>query len=452
MKRFRNIFIIILILAAAGYAVYRWQANQAVALVSAYQLVAAERGDLTAQIGATGVVRSNQSAVLTWQTSGIIDEVLVKTGQEVEAGQELATLKQTSLPQNVILAKADLASSQQALEDLALNAELAKVKAMQDIVTFEQAVRDAQYILDNYIIPTEQQGLSAVEAVDKFKIELDEARLAFEPYKFFASSDATRQRLKEDLDSAQSRYNAAVKRLKYEFNLQVAQANLAKAQQDYYKWESGPDPRDITAVEARIEAAQATLDLTHLTAPFAGSITGISIKAGDKVNPASVAFQIDDLTHLLVDVRVSEVDINRIKINQEATISFDAILSKVYQGLVVEVDQVGTSNQGVVDFIVTIELSNADEDVKPGMTSAVNIVVNQLQDVLLAPNRAVRVKDGERVVYILQNNLPTPIIVKLGASSDAMSEVLESDLKVGDQIILNPPLVFEGGGPPPFAR
>lgn len=452
MKRFRNIFIIILILAAAGYAVYRWQANQAVALVSAYQLVAAERGDLTAQIGATGVVRSNQSAVLTWQTSGIIDEVLVKTGQEVEAGQELATLKQTSLPQNVILAKADLASSQQALEDLALNAELAKVKAMQDIVTFEQAVRDAQYILDNYIIPTEQQGLSAVEAVDKFKIELDEARLAFEPYKFFASSDATRQRLKEDLDSAQSRYNAAVKRLKYEFNLQVAQANLTKAQQDYYKWESGPDPRDITAVEARIEAAQATLDLTHLTAPFAGSITGISIKAGDKVNPASVAFQIDDLTHLLVDVRVSEVDINRIKINQEATISFDAILSKVYQGLVVEVDQVGTSNQGVVDFIVTIELSNADEDVKPGMTSAVNIVVNQLQDVLLAPNRAVRVKDGERVVYILQNNLPTPIIVKLGASSDAMSEVLESDLKVGDQIILNPPLVFEGGGPPPFAR
>ncbi len=452
MKRFRNIVIIILVLAAAGYAFYRWQLNQANTQVSSFQLVAAERGDLTAQIGATGVVRSNQSAVLTWQTSGIIGEILVNTGQDVTAGQELATLTQTSLPQNVILAKADLANSQQALADLALNAELAKVKAMQDIVTFEQAVRDAQYMLDNFIVPTEQQDLSAVEAVEKFKTELDEARLAFEPYKFYPSSDATRERLKDDLDSAQSSYNAAVKRLKYEFNLEVAQANLSKAQQDYHKWESGPNPRDIAAVEARIEAAQATLDLTHLTAPFAGTITGVNVKPGDKASPGSVAFQIDDLTHLLVDVRVSEVDINRIKLDQEASISFDAILSKVYRGQVVEVDRVGTSNQGVVDFIVTIELSDADENVKPGMTAAVNIVVNQLKDVLLVPNRAVRVKDGERVVYILKDNSPTPVIIQLGASSDTMSEVLESDLKVGDQIVLNPPLVFEGGGPPPFVR
>jgi HlyD family secretion protein len=452
MKRIRIIIIIILVLAAAAYAIYLWQTNQAKAQVSNYQLVTVDRGDLTAQIGATGVVRSNQSALLTWQTSGIISELMVKTGQDVEAGQELATITQTSLPQNVILAKAELANSQQALENLSLNAELAKVKAMQDIVTFEQAVRDAQYILDNFITPTEQQGLSAVEAVEKFKIELDEARLAFEPYKFFPSSDSTRQRLKDDLDSAQSRYNAAVKRLKYEFNLEVAQANLSKAQQDYYKWENGPDPRDIDAVEARIEAAQATLDLAHLTAPFAGTITGVTIKPGDKIGPGSVAFQVDDLSSLLVDVRVSEVDINRIKLDQEASVSFDAILSKVYQGVVTEVDRVGTSTQGVVDFIVTIELSDADENVKPGMTAAVNIVVNQLKDVLLLPNRAVRVKDGERVVYILQNNQPTAVVIRLGASSDTMSEVLDSDLKIGDQIILNPPLEFEGGGPPPFVR
>ncbi len=452
MKRIINITIIILILAAAGYAIYVWRTNQVNSQISNYQLITSERGDLTAQIGATGVVRSNQSAILVWQTSGIVEEIFVETGQTVEAGQELAILRQTSLPQNVILAKADLASSQQALEDLSLNAELAKVKSMQDIVTFEQAVRDAQYILDNFIAPTEQEGMTAVEAVEEFKIKLDEARLAFEPYKFYPSSDTIRQRLKEDLDSAQSSYNAAVKRLKYEFNLEVAQANLARAQQDYHRWENGPDPRDIAAVEARMEAAQAALDLAHLTAPFAGTITGISIKPGDRVSPGSISFQVDDLSRLLVDVRVSEVDINRIKLDQEASVSFDAILSKVYQGIVTEVDRVGTSTQGVVDFIVTIELSDADENVKPGMTAAVNIIVNQLNDVLLVPNRAVRVKDGERVVYILQDNQPTAVVIRLGASSDTMSEVLESDLQIGDQIILNPPLEFEGGGPPPFVR
>ena len=452
MKRIINITIIILILAAAGYAIYVWRTNQVNSQISDYQLVTAERGDLTAQIGATGVVRSNQSAVLVWQTSGIVEEIFVKTGQTVEAGQELAILTQTSLPQNIILAKADLASSQQALENLSLNAELAKVKSMQDIVTFEQAVRDAQYILDNFIVPTDQEGMTAVEAVEEFKIKLDEARLAFEPYKFYSSSDTNRQGLKEDLDSAQSSYNAAVKRLKYEFNLEVAQANLSRAQQDYHRWENGPDPRDIAAVEARIEAAQAALDLAHLTAPFAGTITGISIKPGDRVSPGSVSFQVDDLSRLLVDVRVSEVDINRIKLDQEASVSFDAILSKVYQGIVTEVDRVGTSTQGVVDFIVTIQLSDADENVKPGMTAAVNIIVNQLNDVLLVPNRAVRVKDGERVVYILQDNQPTAVVIRLGASSDTMSEVLDSDLQIGDQIILNPPLEFEGGGPPPFVR
>ncbi len=47
-------------------------------------------------------------------------------------------------------------------------------------------------------------------------------------------------------------------------------------------------------------------------------------------------------------------------------------------------------------------MTDADEQVKPGMTAAVNIVVSQLEDVLLVPNRAVRFKDGKQVVYILQ--------------------------------------------------
>ena len=52
-------------------------------------------------------------------------------------------------------------------------------------------------------------------------------------------------------------------------------------------------------------------------------------------------------------------------------------------------------NQGVVDFTVTVELIDPDEQVKPGMTAAVNIIVSQLSDVLLVPNRAVRFKDGQ---------------------------------------------------------
>ena len=64
--------------------------------------------------------------------------------------------------------------------------------------------------------------------------------------------------------------------------------------------------------------------------------------------------------------------------------------------------------QGVVSFTVTVELTDADELVKPGMTAAVNIVIEEQNDVVLIPNRAVRLVDTERVVYLLVNGMPSP--------------------------------------------
>jgi HlyD family secretion protein len=108
-------------------------------------------------------------------------------------------------------------------------------------------------------------------------------------------------------------------------------------------------------------------------------------------------------------------------------------------------------DQGVVNFTVTVELTDADSAVKPGMTAAVSIVVEQIQDVLLVPNRAVRLVDGTRVVYVLENGLPAKKEIVLGSSSDTMSVVAGGDVKQGDAIILNPPAEFgPGGGGGPF--
>jgi len=99
-----------------------------------------------------------------------------------------------------------------------------------------------------------------------------------------------------------------------------------------------------------------------------------------------------------------------------------------------------------------VELSDADQAVKPGMTAAVNIVVSQLHDVLLVPNRAVRLLNSQRVVYVLVNGKTEAVKVQLGASSDTSSQVTGGDLKEGELILLNPPTVFEQNGPPPFVR
>jgi HlyD family secretion protein len=116
------------------------------------------------------------------------------------------------------------------------------------------------------------------------------------------------------------------------------------------------------------------------------------------------------------------------------------------------VDRVGTLNQGAVEFIVTVELSDADADVRPGMTAAVNVVVNQLEDVLLVPNRAVRFQEGKTVVYVLKDGQLVTVNITLGATSDVASEVVAGDLQQGDAIVLNPPTVFDQNGPPPFMR
>jgi HlyD family secretion protein len=452
MKRVIIIVIILAALVGAYFGWRYWQQSQQSTKLDQYQTVAASRGSLIDTVGATGVVRANQSAILTWQTTGTIEQVEVAAGELVSESQVLASLSTTSLPQSVILAQGDLESARKSLDDLYINTEIARTNALREIATYAQAVRNAQYQLDNFTIPTNQAEMSAIEALDLMKEKLDDATQAFDPYRYYPVDNATRKQVKEALDLAQSDYNAAVRRLEYEYNLDVANANMNKSRQDYENWKDGPDPADIAAIEARIAAAQATLDLAQLTAPFTSTVTVVDLKPGDQVSPGQVAFRLDDLTHLLVDVQISEVDINRIQEGQGVSLTFDAITDAEYQGLVTDVAKVGTNNQGVVDFTVTVELTDADDAVKPGMTAAVNIVVNQLEDVLLVPNRAVRLLEGQRAVYTLVDGELRPVKITLGASSDVDSQVLDGDLLVGDLIVLNPPSSLIMNGPPPWVQ
>jgi HlyD family secretion protein len=464
MKRIVTIVIIVVVLAG-GFFLFRRFAGQRANATGAFQTTPAQRGDLTASVGATGVVYANQSIVLTWQTSGIVDHVTAKVGDKVTKDQELANLQPTSLPQNIILAQADLVNAQKTLNDL-YDTSLALAQAEQKVAAAQDNVKNKQDALDSLKQPARQVDIDQARAnVTTAKIQLDKARENFQPYENKPEDNSVRASLYSRYVQAQQNYDSAVRLLNNlqgtasnlslnvaEADLKLAQAQLEDAQKKYDDLKAGPDAIDVTNAKTKIEAAQATLNLAHITAPFGGMITDVQVKPGDQVNPGSTAFRIDDLSHLLVDVQVSEVDINSVQVGQEANLTFDAILNKNYTGKVTKVGLVGNTNQGVVDFTVTIELTNANEQVKPGMTAGVNIVVQQLKNVLLVPNRAVRVVSGNRVVYVLKGGIPQPVNITLGASSDTNSQVVGGDLKEGDPIVLNPPLTFDQNGPPPFVQ
>ena len=659
MRKFIITILILIGLGVIGYFGYqalqtRRQANS----ISNLQTVTASQGSLTATIGATGTVRPDQTAMLAWETTGNVDQVNVGVGQSITAGQTLASLGQSSLPQNIILAQSDLITARNAVtqitnpdfstisnsekalaaaytsyqqaqsnltnaiitnqnsNDLTLYNEWFNTKTsldaarnnnplvnasidvqayyqtlratsqLQDALTvaqdsasahpedtaLAQKVADLQIAVQDSLtkqnilqagLPSDTIGLvstlsdklSAYEAstndfigsvitdttntsVDLAQIQADLAQKqsnlintqttltdltnkrqgmngkrcddstiadyqkaydqALNAYNFsghiansleykllqtaaanlnwctavwseadiaaqdakIASAQAQIQLLQAQItadqtqitDATSSVYGLAIHLYTVWTAYQDASQQLSNAVATLYELERSPNPDDLAAAQARLQAAQATLSKAALTAPFDATVTEVDIKPGDQVSPGSIAFRLDKLDRLLVDVQISEVDINSVQVGQPVNLSFDAILDKQYNGVVSQVPTVGDIIQGVVEFNVLVELTDADQDVKPGMTAAVNIVVDQITNALLVPNSAVRVVDGQRVIYVLKDNQLQEVEVTLGASSDTHSQVIDGNLQVGDEIVLNPPQDFFGtnGGGPPF--
>jgi HlyD family secretion protein len=450
------IAIVIIAIAAIGFLVMKKRNSSATA--TQYQTVQAEKGTLTATIGATGTVRSNQSAVLTWQTTGTIDSVKIRPGDHINAGDVLASLTlppvtESSFETALITAQENLAelTSPEAIA----NAKLAVTSAKTDVTNAQSVVNNQQYwknaalIQDyyaKYVIAKDNLD-KAQENYDKFNVgeyinnvneanayqALYEAKQAYDTAHYYWSlySQEPTQRTK---DEAQA-------------NLDLANATLNNAEIYLSVLTGGAIPADASGTallkykqaQMAVQSAQVNLDSAKLTAPFGGTVTEVSGLVGDQVSPGTKAFRIDDLSQMKVDVQVSEVDINSVQVDQPVTLTFDAVTGKSYTGKVAEVAQAGDPVQGAVNFTVTVVLTNLDKNVKPGMTAAVTITVKQINNVLLVPNRAVRLVDSQRVVYILSNGQPVQVDLTLGASSDSMSEVASGNLKVGDLIILNPP-------------
>lgn len=466
----KTYFFIILGLAVVALVAYLVISgiNARNASVADLQTVAVTRGELVAIAGATGTVRANQTAELAWQTSGRIESISVEVGDKVASETVLAELLETSLPQSIILAQADLVEAERNLDNL-LNSNLYKAQAQLNLANAQDAYERAVWssFQGDTARTTNQNKIDAASAAvtlaedkvndaeenyDKVDERDDDDPLKAGALSTLANARETLEKAKKDLNYLVE--NPGEKELAIsEGKVAVALAEYEDAQREWERRKDGADPDDITAAEARIASIKATIGLSQISAPFSGTITEVNAMVGDQVTTGTNAFRLDDLSHLLVDVQVPEVDINRIRVRQDVDLTFDAISNKAYQGRVHSVAQVGTIQNGLVNFKITIEILNPDEQVLPGMTAAVNIIVSQLEDVLTVPNRAVRLVDNQSVVYILKNGIPTPVNIEIGSSSDTMSEIVSGDLKEGDKVILNPPSSFldmDFGGGPPF--
>jgi HlyD family secretion protein len=382
-KKLRFAFILLLAALLAGCSALSPTTPQALPTVVLDNSNAATRPTSAGTSGgvvASGVVAPAELAKLAFTLSGVVEAVNVAAGDKVTAGQSLVQLAgQEDLQAAVSQTEFELVQAQQALDDLKKEAETARVQAMQEIIQYERAVRDAQYALDNFTVPINQASLDTVEALNQMKQRLDAARQAFEPYKYRSSNDPIREDRLDALNEAQADYNAAVKRLQYEYDLQVTQAQLDKALSDYAILQAGPDPEKVQMAEARISnaqtqlsAAKAALDHLTLAAPFDGTVAAVNIHPGEWVIPGQAVLTLADLNQLKVETTdLSERDIPRVKVSQPVTVFVEALGQEI-PGRVSDISPLADTLGGDVVYKTTITLDEVPEELRPGMSVEVH--------------------------------------------------------------------------------
>jgi RND family efflux transporter MFP subunit len=183
--------------------------------------------------------------------------------------------------------------------------------------------------------------------------------------------------------------------------------------------------------------AQAIVDQARQVAPFDGTVVAISSGVGDQVSNNTAAVTLADLSQYQVEVTVSELDVEQIAVGQEVTLTLDALPDLTFVGRVADVAFMGSSNQGVITYPVTVVLDDPDPALRPGMTTAVSIVVERHEDVVIVPNRALQVSGGQRVVRVLYQGQEISVPVTLGLVGDTTSEIAEGALQEGDEVVLN---------------
>jgi HlyD family secretion protein len=181
-------------------------------------------------------------------------------------------------------------------------------------------------------------------------------------------------------------------------NLIAARDAITEAQDSLVTLQLGSDAATIDAAKQAVQQAQIALGQAQLAlqqaqviAPFDGVITGVNITLGQDTSTISGgAIQMATLGDLQITVDLAEVDVDQIQVGQDVQVSLDALPDATVDGKVALVYPAGTLTSGVVDYPVTINLVNPPAGVMAGMTANVDIVIQEKDNVLMVPNRAVK--------------------------------------------------------------
>lgn len=413
-----------------------------------YQTAIARRGDLTVYASGTGVVQPSVEAYVGSDQLGTLTEVLVKVSDKVKAGDVLARLQSSSSAEaraaSVAAAELNVVKAEKALQDLYTNAGTDRATILNDVITYTQAVRDGLYNLNYLLVANEQSNQAAWDALEAARKKYEEAWQAFDPYKYAPKDTQPRESLLEVLDDALSKYDTALKRLNYEYNLEAARANLESSKHKYDTYKDGPDPVQIKLAESDLANAKANLavekanqSVIELTAPIDGSILELTANVGEPVDKSPI-IRIGDLNSPYLEAYLDETDLDKVAVGYKAKIVFDAFPDDTFYGHVVEITPSLQTISNVATLVTKVDL-DPESYSKPitlpvGLNASIDVIGGEAKDAVLVPVEALRKLDtNEYGVFVVENGVLKLRQVTVGIM-DFTSAEIKSGIEAGEVV------------------
>jgi RND family efflux transporter MFP subunit len=395
-----------------------------------------KKGNLAETVSVTGTLKANDTISLDFAANGRIRSVNAKVGQKVAKGDIIGSLDDASLQLETDQARANLEKAQ---ADAGISFDT--------IHSADVGVDNAKNYLDDTKDLNKRNIDASQQKVSDAKNYLEDAQSYYDQVKSDdGAGSSTTKSAKLMLDTAQSNYSAAKKALDVadqtadlsetsaKNSLETAEATREAAKSKYVL---AAKDANVASFEAAYQSALVNMDRAVLRAPANGIIKEVNFKVGEVIGGTSIETFAKMISYdFVLEAKVSESDIAKIKLGQKATLTFDAFdPDEKFTASVVSIDPSSTVVQDVVDYVVKFAMEKDDLRLKDGMSADLDVHIFDKNNVLIIPERSIKDANGKKIVQILEKGKPVDREVQTGMRGDGgMVEIL-SGLQEGEQII-----------------
>lgn len=369
-----RVLVVIVMVALIAGGVWLWYALTHKTAETTYKTETVAKGVVTTTVSATGNVAAVSSASITPSISGTVENVAVKVGDTVTAGQTLFTIDNDSL--GLAVSKASISVQQ----------------AQQKIKEDTNAIAEAQE--------------------NQTKVNAD------------ANSTDTQKTA------------AALKVSAAQLALKSDRVSLVSAQEDYNDAVKAAAKRTVTATIGGTVTSLSVSNGDTLGSSSSNT-SGGSAAGGSSTSSStsSASVVITDLSSLQVTVSLNEADAINVAAGQAVSLSFDAISDLTLTGKVKSIDTVGTSSSNVVSYSAVLSFDATDSRLKPGMSVSATITTASKQDVISVTSTAIKTSGDTKYVLVMGSDKKvTQQTVETGLVGDSTTEIT-SGLTVGQTIV-----------------